>query len=332
MPGYTGTVTLASNDTGAMLPAAYQFTSADAGKHTFSVTFSAASTATGFTPSITATDNGATPLTASVSTNLTATQAAAVTHFGITIGENVQAGSETPVTVTALNANNQPVTGYTGTVTFTSSDSAATLPGSYAFTSGKGFRQDDGSHTFMVNFATAGVQTVTVTDASNNTITASTNVYAASVATQLLVIAPVDAPVGVAVPVTVLALDASGHVVSNYDGTVALTASPSSGVTITGPITAKPVSLGLFHFTGAGAETFMVTFTTAGSETLTATDAGDSLTGTAIVTAVARSSTGGGSGLGGGGGCDGGGASGRQGIAHIVDEVLQAFNFSRGRH
>jgi hypothetical protein len=52
-------------------------------------------------------------------------------------------------------------TSYTGTVGFTSSDSQATLPGSYTFT-----HADNGVHMFSgaVKFATGGGQTVTVTD------------------------------------------------------------------------------------------------------------------------------------------------------------------------
>ncbi len=58
------------------------------------------------------------------------------------------------------------VTGYLGTIRFTSSDPAATLPANYTFTS-----LDAGKHTFFVAFGTAGSQSITVTDTVTATIT-----------------------------------------------------------------------------------------------------------------------------------------------------------------
>ena len=60
-------------------------------------------------------------------------------------------GTPVTITVTALDANGNPVTGYAGKVTFHSSDLSAALPASYTFTS-----SDQGSHTFVVTFNTAG--------------------------------------------------------------------------------------------------------------------------------------------------------------------------------
>ena len=57
-------------------------------------------------------------------------------------------------------------TGYTGTVHFTSSDGAATLPADYTFTGG-----DNGVHTLSVTLKTAGSQTVTATDTVTGSIT-----------------------------------------------------------------------------------------------------------------------------------------------------------------
>jgi hypothetical protein len=85
-----------------------------------------------------------------------------------------------PSTVTTGTAFNATVTfkdaygnlaPYTGTVTFTSSDSQAVLPGSYTFTTA-----DAGSHTFSVTFKTAGAQSLTVTDPPTTTLSASTSV------------------------------------------------------------------------------------------------------------------------------------------------------------
>ena len=63
------------------------------------------------------------------------------------------------VTVTAYDAYGNVATGYTGTVTFTSSDGQAALPASYTFTAA-----DAGTHTFSVTLETAGTQSITATD------------------------------------------------------------------------------------------------------------------------------------------------------------------------
>jgi hypothetical protein len=60
---------------------------------------------------------------------------------------------------------------YTGTVHFTSSDSKATLPPDYTFQS-----SDEGHHLFKVTFATAGNDTLTVTDTSNSSLTGTVTV------------------------------------------------------------------------------------------------------------------------------------------------------------
>jgi hypothetical protein len=54
---------------------------------------------------------------------------------------------------------------YRGTIHFTSTDSAATLPADYSFTA-----VDAGYHAFDVMFATVGPQTLTVTDATDSSI------------------------------------------------------------------------------------------------------------------------------------------------------------------
>ncbi len=56
-------------------------------------------------------------------------------HFTLSVPGNPTAGQASSVTVTVLDNNNQPVTGYTGIVHFTSSDSKAQLPADYTFTS-----------------------------------------------------------------------------------------------------------------------------------------------------------------------------------------------------
>ena len=66
------------------------------------------------------------------------------------------------LTVTAKDAYGNVATGYTGTAKFSSSDAAASLPANYTFPASA-----DGSHTFAITFATAGSQSVTVTDTTS---------------------------------------------------------------------------------------------------------------------------------------------------------------------
>ena len=68
--------------------------------------------------------------------------------------------------MTADDAYGNVATGYTGTVEFTSSDTAATLPGNTPFTSANA-----GMQTFSVTFGTAGTQSLTVTDTANASLT-----------------------------------------------------------------------------------------------------------------------------------------------------------------
>jgi hypothetical protein len=80
---------------------------------------------------------------------------------------SLTAGTPSTVVVRALDSFGNPVPTYNGTVTFTSTDPQAELPGQYTFTTG-----DSGVHTFTngVVLKTAGSRTVTVTD---GTLTAS---------------------------------------------------------------------------------------------------------------------------------------------------------------
>ncbi|MFB3915173.1 MAG: kelch repeat-containing protein [Terriglobales bacterium] len=80
----------------------------------------------------------------------------------------IQAGTPASFTVTAIDAHGNVAAGYTGTVHFTSSDTAAVLPANYTFT-GAGPGLDNGSHTFNATFNTvASNQTITATDSVNS--------------------------------------------------------------------------------------------------------------------------------------------------------------------
>jgi streptogramin lyase len=88
-------------------------------------------------------------------------------HFGVLPSINpVPAGLAFSLTVQGLDPSNQLAENYRGSVHFTSSDGAATLPADYTFTAA-----DNGAHTFSVTLPTAGRQTITVTDTVQGDLT-----------------------------------------------------------------------------------------------------------------------------------------------------------------
>ncbi|HEV7427102.1 MAG TPA: lamin tail domain-containing protein, partial [Thermoanaerobaculia bacterium] len=206
--------------------------------------------------------NGAFTTTFSL-TNL----AQSATHFSVSAPANVTSGVAFNVTVTALNASNATVAGYSGTVHF-SSGSNGSLPADYTFIVG-----DNGTHTFSATLTTAGAQQIVVGDGS---ITGSANTTVAPPpATHFSVTAPANVTSGAAFSVVVTALDASNATVPSYTGTVHF--SSSSAGTLPADYT----------FTGgdAGVHTFSVTLTSTGAQSVTATDTVTaSITGSANTT------------------------------------------------
>jgi hypothetical protein len=89
----------------------------------------------------------------------------AATHFAVSGPASATQGVSFNFTVTALDASNNSTSNYAGTVRFTSSDSAATLPANAALSGGTG--------TFSATLRSAGNQTVTAGDSGNPSITGS---------------------------------------------------------------------------------------------------------------------------------------------------------------
>jgi hypothetical protein len=89
------------------------------------------------------------------------------THFSVLGPANVPSGTPFTFTVTAQDASNNPVTTYSGTLQFTSSDIHAHLPGNTVLTSGSG--------TFSATLTTPGNQMITVTDVSPAALTGPSN-------------------------------------------------------------------------------------------------------------------------------------------------------------
>ncbi|HET6844446.1 MAG TPA: Ig-like domain-containing protein [Candidatus Angelobacter sp.] len=151
---YTGTVHFTSSDPAAVLPADYTFTTADAGFHNFVVSLNTPGTQT-----ITATDTAFPLLTGSGSYTV---PAGLVTHFSIAEPANATLGVPISVVVAARDSNDSIVTNYTGTIHFTTSDTAATLPADSTLPNGSG--------TFSITFNTSGSQSLVVGDTTNKTV------------------------------------------------------------------------------------------------------------------------------------------------------------------
>jgi hypothetical protein len=159
--GYTGTVHFTSSDPHAVLPADYTFPAADQGVHTFNATL-----VTAGSQSITATDT-TTSTMLGFESGIQVNPAAA-SQLVLSAPSSVRHGSAFSLTLTVEDAYGNVVTGYVGTVHFTSSDSTATLPADYTFTAA-----DAGVHTFTsaAILCKRGTQTLSVTDTQNSALT-----------------------------------------------------------------------------------------------------------------------------------------------------------------
>lgn len=92
------------------------------------------------------------------------------TQLSVTGPASSAAGFSFNFTVTARDASNNPVSNYSGTVHFTSSDSGAVLPADSKLTNGNG--------TFPATLTNAGFQTITATDTASGSIHGSLSVTA----------------------------------------------------------------------------------------------------------------------------------------------------------
>jgi hypothetical protein len=187
------------------------------------------------------------------------------THFLVVAPPFAATGKPVTIYVTALDASNHKVVGYAGTVHFSSSDSAAVLPGDTTLVSGSG--------KFTVTLNTSGTQTVSATDTSNSSITCSAQIQVAApgVAVRFVVFAePRFLQSGQTTTLFVAALDANNHLATTYPGTVHFMSSDTAA-TLPGDATLT-----------SGIGIFSATLVTTGHQTITVTDVSNSsLTGTA---------------------------------------------------
>jgi len=133
------------------------------------------------------------------------------------------------LTVTAQDAQGNTATGYTGTVHFSSTDSAGVLPTDYTFVGG-----DQGSKTFSVTLNTSGINTVTATDTVTSSITGSTGnitVSAGAASRLAFTTQPGGGSSGSfwTIQPVVEIQDAQGNRVTGASDTVTLTITPGTG-------------------------------------------------------------------------------------------------------
>jgi hypothetical protein len=254
VPSYRGTVQLNSSDPQAILPASYTFTAADAGVHTFTVVLRTAGS-----QYVQAWDYSSLPWSIGTQANYTVNPAAASQLVLSGYPSATTAGTANTFTVTARDPYGNTATGYTGTVSFSSSDPQAALPSAYTFTAG-----DAGVHTFSATLKTAGSQSLTASDATAGFSAGQTGItVSAAAASQFLLSGPTTAQAGVAFSLTLTVVDAYGNVVTGYTGTVHFSSSDQQA--------GLPTDY-TFGSGDAGVHTFSVTLQTSGLQTITITD------------------------------------------------------------
>ncbi len=211
-----------------------------------------------------------------------AVSAAAASQLKLTLSPNVVAGTPVSPIVTAYDASGNQAPSYRGTVSFTSTDTAVTVPAAHAFSVG-----DAGQYmaTNLLTFRTAGAQTLSVQDAAPG-ITAdveSTTVKWASPNNLRLYIAAAQVA-GSALSPNVVCLDAFGNSVQDYTGTVHFTS------TDTGPSTVLPSNTSfVLGDTGHHIFTNGATLTIAANQNITVTDTSPGPIGATASTAITAS-------------------------------------------
>jgi len=256
---YTGTVHFTSSDPRAVLPANAILAS---GAGTFNVTFKTAGA-----QSVTATDT----VTSSISgtSGVVAVSAGAPASVAVvsTIGSNVPWNTGFQITITAYDVFNNVATSDNDSFNLTSSSSRFSTPANPV-------SLVNGTVTASIALGIAGTQSVTAAD----TVTALAGTLFVNVppgpASMFVVSAPSTAIVGSSVNFTVTAEDMFNNVVTGYNGTASFTSTDPVAV-LPGPSTLA-----------VGAGTFSVTFGTAGTQTVTATDSANSINGTSGAVSV----------------------------------------------
>ncbi len=282
MPYYNGTVHLSTTDlrTGSLPD--YTFNSVDRGTHTFTIPFY---TAGAQTVNVVDANNANAK---DVQQPYIKVQPGPTAFFGSiyygnsTYGEAV--GYSFPLYLQAQDRYNNITPAYTGTVHFTSSDSAAQLPADYTFTA-----NDQGVHRFDPVLNTAGYQSITITPDSPSVLTQQiNNIQVTDIIPGLhftVTAATATPTAGTPFGFTVTALDYLNQVATRYHGTVTFALGSTSGAGGTPPAGSGGTLPADYTFTpgDAGVHTFGATLVTAGSQTIGLRDT-TWVTGAGIVT------------------------------------------------
>src|SRR5437870_5017904 len=186
------------------------------------------------------------------------TGAPVVRTLRVTAPATVTAGQAFTLTVTAVNDQGNLVAGYTGTVHFSSSDTApgVVLPADSTLTNGQG--------TFSMLLATAGPQTVTVADAPNSLSTTVTVIVAS--APTITGFTPTSGPVGTSV--TISGTNFTGATAVAFNG-VSASFTVTSATTIQATVPTGATTGPLSVTTPAGTATSSAAFTMVPPPTIT---------------------------------------------------------------
>jgi hypothetical protein len=227
-PPTSGTITVNTNLAGASFslsgPASYSgsgtsWSQSNAPAGSYTISFNAV---TGYTTPASQTVT----LAAGGTLTFTGTYTATATHFGVSAPGSATAGSGFSFTVTAQDVSNNTVTGYAGTVHFSSSDSQAVLPANATLTNGVG--------TFSATLRTAGNHTLTATDTVSSSVTGTSGTIAVGASAAVLSIVkshPGDFTQGQQdAAYRVVVSNAAGA--ASTSGTVRVTETPPSGLTL----------------------------------------------------------------------------------------------------
>lgn len=243
---YEGTVHFASTDTQADLPADYQFTPADNGSKTFTVTLKTAGDR-----SITLTDPASAPAYGQTVVNV---RPAAASTLTVDAPGTIPVDKPFPITITARDMFGNVAVAYSGTVHFTSTDSAAALPPDATLTFGVG--------TVSARFGTAGTWTITAADSNAGLSADSDSIVATPIS--LTLEATNSITVGRPFPITIAAHDGFGNVADWYSGPIHFTSTDTAATLPADLILAGGIGTTQFSFGTAGTWTITAADTKAG--------------------------------------------------------------------
>lgn len=198
--------------------------------------------------------------------------AAPATHYAFTLPDPEPFYTSTYVYVTALDDTNAVDTSYAGTAVVTSSDPGLAVIGPLTFAAGV--------LEFHIAFKKAGLQSVTLTDNANASITGTASTTVSPGPPTHFSVDGAAPVAGAAMPFTVNARDLFNNLATSYAGTVHITSSDAQAT--------LPADFAITAGTGAASATFRTSL----AQTLTVTDTADAgMTGTGNFTVAAGPAT-----------------------------------------